>query len=82
MVEVLALFKEYGLVGLMVGVLAVLSFIFFWMLERKDKLHHNNIHKLLDDEREQRREDNSRFAQSTDKLSDAIKELSDHLRGH
>ena len=82
LVEFLDLFKAFGLVGLMVGVVAALAFVFFWLLEKKDTKHHSHINKIIEDERELRKETNERFATSTDKLSDALRDLTKSLRNN
>ena len=79
-IEFFDIFKTFGLVGLMVAVVSALAFLFFTLLEKKDTKHHDHINKILDDERELRKETNERFVSSTDKLSDALHDLTSSLR--
>lgn len=78
--EILSLFESHGLLGLVVGSLVVFVLLFIAELRRKDKSHSQFIKTLLDDSKDERRQTNESFKQSTDKLSDALNDLSSNLR--
>lgn len=78
--EILKIFEAHGLLGLVVGALVVFVLLVLLELRRQGKMHIKFIENILSDAKAERKETNDRFAQSTDKLSDALKELTENLK--
>jgi len=81
--DVLKMFADAGgLFGLVVGSLVIFVLLFIAELRRKDKSHSKFIQDLLSDSRQEREQNNKAFTKRTDKLSDALTDLSNNLRKH
>lgn len=72
---------DYGIIGLMFGSLIGIIILFIRTSTKQNTRHSDLVKSLLDDGREERSEMTNRWVKSSDKLSDAITELSHGLRG-
>ena len=72
---------EYGLLGLLFGAFVSLLFLVIRTGTKKDREHQAFVTQLLSDEREERNTVTDRFSKSTDRLSDALTDLSTEIAG-
>ena len=66
---------EFGLAGMTIGALFMLVLWFLKSLDKKDEF----IQKILDQDKDERREERHQHTSLTNKLSDAINELTKEI---
>lgn len=71
---------EHGVLGAVIGALFVVVGWFLRALSRKDEQNQKFIEKLLGDDREERTQQSKINAETTNKLSSAINDLTRELR--
>ena len=71
---------EHGVLGAVIGALFVVVGWFLKALSRKDEQNQKFIEKLLDEDRDERIEQHRLNAETTNRLSSAIRDLTDELR--
>jgi hypothetical protein len=71
---------EHGVLGAVIGALFVVVGWFLRAMSRKDEQNQRFIEKLLGDDREERTQQSKINAETTNKLSDAINDLTRELR--
>jgi len=76
----IGLFSEHGLIGLIIGSMIFLIFTFIAVVERRDKSHNSMVKALLSEAKEERLVIGERFANSSDKLEEALRELTRELK--
>ena len=69
-----------GLMGLIIFSLFGLVATFIVVLTRKDKSSQNFIKEILNNDREERKEDRGEHRETFNRLSDALNDLTDELR--
>jgi len=69
-----------GLIGLIIFSLFGLVATFIVVLTRKDKSSQNFIKEILNNDREERKEDRGEHRETFNRLSDALNDLTDELR--
>lgn len=78
--DIIALFEGYGLIGLVIGALVSFVLLFIFEMRRVNKSSAQFIKRILEDNRDERDSTSKRFTQSTDRMADAISELTKSLR--
>ena len=71
---------EHGVLGAVIGALFVVVGWFLKALSRKDEQNQKFIEKILNDDRDERSEQSKINAETTNKLSSAINDLTRELR--
>lgn len=71
---------EHGVLGAVIGALFVVVGWFLKALSRKDEQNQKFIEKLLNDDRDERTEQHKINSETTNKLSNAINDLTRELR--
>jgi hypothetical protein len=69
-----------GILGLVIFGSFVITITSWVMLARKDNKHSDFISKLIDEDRQERKEDRREHSDTTNRLSDAISELTNELK--
>lgn len=80
MKEILEFFAPHGLMGLVLGFLLFLIIVFITVIEKRDKSHTKNLKEIIESARLERESIAERSNSTTDKLSDAIIELTKSLK--
>jgi len=71
---------EFGLMGMVIGALFVVVGWFLRALSRKDEQTNEFIKEILQEDREERGIERTAHTETTNRLSDAITELTSELR--
>ena len=71
---------EFGLMGMVIGALFVVVGWFLRALSRKDEQTNLFIKEILQEDREERGVERTAHTETTNRLSDAINELTSELR--
>ena len=71
---------EFGLMGMVIGALFVVVGWFLRALSRKDEQTNEFIKEILQEDREERGIERTAHTETTNRLSDAISELTSELR--
>lgn len=80
MSEFLTFFQPHGLIGMIVGALLLVIILFIAIIEKRDRSHVKNVREIIKDSRDERERTVERTNSTTDKLSDAIRDLANQLK--
>lgn len=80
MSEFLTFFQPHGLIGMIVGALLLVIILFIAIIEKRDRSHAKNVREIIKDSRDERERTVERTNSTTDKLSDAIRDLANQLK--